>query len=74
MLNFPADSYRTPHTTRRRNTPNAFIRMYLGKKEHQPPHFHASYQGTDGVIDMLSFTKMNGLRIETVISLGKRES
>ena len=25
------------------------IRMYLGKKEHNPPHFHAYYQGFKGV-------------------------
>ncbi len=28
------------------------IRMYLGKKEHNPPHFHASYQDTKGVFDI----------------------
>ena len=28
------------------------IRMYLGKSEHNPPHFHAYYQGTKGSFDI----------------------
>lgn len=28
------------------------IRMYLGKKEHNPPHFHAYYQDTKGIFDI----------------------
>lgn len=28
------------------------IRMYLGKKEHNPPHFHAYYQETTGIFDI----------------------
>ena len=28
------------------------IRMYLGKKEHNPPHFHAFYQGSRGIFDI----------------------
>jgi len=28
------------------------IRMYLGKKEHNPPHFHAYYQGYKSVFDI----------------------
>jgi hypothetical protein len=26
------------------------IRMYLGGKEHNPPHFHAFYQGHKGIL------------------------
>jgi Domain of unknown function (DUF4160) len=28
------------------------IRMFLGMKEHNPPHFHAYYQGMKGVFDI----------------------
>ena len=28
------------------------IRMYLGKKEHNPPHFHAYYQDYKGTFDI----------------------
>lgn len=28
------------------------IRMYLGKKEHNPPHFHAYYQDSKGTFDI----------------------
>jgi hypothetical protein len=28
------------------------IRMYSGKAEHNPPHFHAYYQGTKGIFDI----------------------
>jgi hypothetical protein len=28
------------------------IRMYLGGKEHNPPHFHAFYQGHKGIFDI----------------------
>ncbi|WP_371744314.1 DUF4160 domain-containing protein [Oceanispirochaeta sp. M1] len=28
------------------------IRMYLGRKEHNPPHFHAYYQDSKGVFDI----------------------
>ena len=30
------------------------IRMYLGKSEHNPPHFHAYYQGTKASFDINS--------------------
>ena len=26
--------------------------MYLGKSEHNPPHFHAYYQGMKGIFDI----------------------
>jgi hypothetical protein len=35
------------------------IRMYLGKKEHNPPHFHAYYQEFKG-----TFNIENGEQIE----------
>ena len=28
--------------------------MYLGNKEHNPPHFHAYYQGQKGIFDIKS--------------------
>ncbi|MFH1977356.1 MAG: DUF4160 domain-containing protein [Pseudomonadota bacterium] len=28
------------------------IRMYLGKKEHNPPHFHAYYQNYKAIFDI----------------------
>ena len=28
------------------------IRMYQGRKEHNPPHFHASYQSKEGVFNI----------------------
>lgn len=28
------------------------IRMYVGKKEHNPPHFHAHYQDTKATFDI----------------------
>jgi hypothetical protein len=28
------------------------VRMYLGKSEHNPPHFHAYYQGMKGIFDI----------------------
>ena len=28
------------------------IRMYLGKKEHNPPHFHAYYQDFKGIFNI----------------------
>jgi hypothetical protein len=30
------------------------IRMYLGKSEHNPPHFHAYYQDFKAVVDIES--------------------
>ena len=36
------------------------IRMYLGKKEHNPPHFHASYQNTKGSFNILSCELIEG--------------
>ncbi len=30
------------------------IRIYLGKSEHNPPHFHAYYQDAKGVFDIVS--------------------
>ena len=28
------------------------IRLYLGKKEHNSPHFHAYYQDSKGIFDL----------------------
>ena len=36
------------------------IRMYLGKSEHNPPHFHAYYQGTKGSFDINSCEMTEG--------------
>ena len=36
------------------------IRMYLGKKEHNPPHFHTYYQGNKAVIDIKSCELTDG--------------
>ncbi len=36
------------------------IRMYLGKKEHNPPHFHAYYQGAKGIFDIHSCEMIEG--------------
>lgn len=36
------------------------IRMYLGNKEHNPPHFHAYYQGCKGVVNINTCTLSEG--------------
>ena len=36
------------------------IRMYLGNKEHNPPHFHAYYQDFKGVFDIVSCEMAEG--------------
>ena len=36
------------------------IRMYLGKKEHNPPHIHAFYQNDKAVFDITSGEKTEG--------------
>ena len=34
--------------------------MYLGKKEHNPPHFHAYYQDFKGIFDINSCEMTEG--------------
>ena len=36
------------------------IRMYLGKKEHNPPHIHALYQDTKAIFDIRKGEKTEG--------------
>ena len=36
------------------------IRMYLGKKEHNPPHFHAYYQGYRAIFDIANCIMLDG--------------
>jgi len=36
------------------------IRMYLGKKEHNPPHIHAIYQNKKAVFDIKTGEKTDG--------------
>ncbi len=36
------------------------IRMYLGKKEHNPPHFHAYYQEFKGTFDIEKCSLIDG--------------
>jgi hypothetical protein len=36
------------------------IRMYLGKKEHNPPHIHAYYQSEKAVFDIRTGEKLEG--------------
>jgi hypothetical protein len=36
------------------------IRMYLGKKEHNPPHFHAYYQEFKGTFNIETGEEMEG--------------
>ena len=36
------------------------IRMYLGKKEHYPPHIHAIYQNKKAIFDIKTGEKMDG--------------
>jgi hypothetical protein len=36
------------------------IRMYLGRKEHNPPHFHAYYQDFKGIFDISSCEMIEG--------------
>jgi len=36
------------------------IRMYLGKKDHNPPHIHAFYQSKRATFDIKTSNKMEG--------------
>lgn len=36
------------------------IRMYFGPKEHNPPHIHAIYQGSEVVVNILDGEILNG--------------
>jgi len=36
------------------------IRMFLGGKEHNPPHIHAIYQGNEAVFDIKTSEKTEG--------------
>ena len=36
------------------------IRMYLGKKEHNPPHIHAIYQKFKAIFDIKTAEKIEG--------------
>ena len=36
------------------------IRMYLGEKEHNPPHIHAIYQNDKAIFDIASGEKIEG--------------
>jgi hypothetical protein len=36
------------------------IRMYLGKKEHNPPHIHAIYQKKKAIFDIKTGEKIEG--------------
>ena len=36
------------------------IRMYLGKKEHNPPHIHAYYQDEKAIFDVKTGEKAEG--------------
>ncbi len=36
------------------------VRMYLGRKEHNPPHFHAYYQDSKGTFDIRTCEKIDG--------------
>jgi hypothetical protein len=36
------------------------IRLFLGKKEHNPPHIHAIYQDDEAVFDIKTGEKMEG--------------
>jgi hypothetical protein len=36
------------------------VRMYLGKKEHNPPHIHAYYQNQKAIYDIRSGKKLEG--------------
>jgi hypothetical protein len=36
------------------------IRMYLGKKEHNPPHIHAIYQDSKAIFDIMTGEKTDG--------------
>ena len=36
------------------------IRMYLGKKEHNPPHIHAIYQKFKAIFDIKTAEKTDG--------------
>ena len=36
------------------------IRMYMGKKEHNPPHIHAIYQKSKAIFDIKTAEKTEG--------------
>lgn len=36
------------------------VRMYMGKSEHNPPHFHVYYQDYKAVVDINSMTMKEG--------------
>ena len=36
------------------------IRMYLGKKEHNPPHIHAIYQNNEAIFNIKTGEKSEG--------------
>jgi hypothetical protein len=36
------------------------IRMFVGAKEHNPPHFHAMYQGSKAVFNIQSGEMVDG--------------
>ncbi len=36
------------------------IRMYFGKKEHNPPHFHALYAGQEALFDIKTLRVIRG--------------
>ena len=36
------------------------IRMYLGKKDHNPPHIHAMYQNTKATFNIKTGDKIDG--------------
>ena len=36
------------------------IRMYLGKKDHNPPHIHAYYQNDKAIFDIKTSEKTEG--------------
>jgi hypothetical protein len=36
------------------------IRMYLGKREHNPPHIHAYYQGQKATYDIKTADRLEG--------------
>ena len=40
------------------------IRMYLGKKEHNPPHVHAIYQNDKAIFDINTGEKLKGIYLK----------
>lgn len=45
------------------------IRMYFGKKEHNPPHFHAYYQDLKGVFDINTCEMSDGNLLKRQVKL-----